>query len=215
MKKLLVLVLSICLVAFSSMTALAATETVVSLETDNIGRGAGLVDLTVIKNADGSVLSKSSNISFYLPETVVAGETVSVHVKGSSAGDFRVWLIDVNETTNTEIYQASANGFTTGEFDYTFNLTAVGEATEIFFKAPTYDGKIDNLNISYISVTKGGSEAAPAEAEEVAEVVEAEVTASPSVPKTGEKSIPLVYLAVAAAAGLVAIVASKKKTVNE
>lgn len=206
MKKILTVVLALCLITLSSMTAFAA-ETPVSLETDNLGRGSGLVDLTVLKNADGSVTSKSSNISFYLAEPVNAGETVTVHVTGNSVGDFRFWLIDVNETTNSEIYHMSAEGFTTGDFDVTTTFTATAEATELFFKAPTFDGKIDNLTVSSITIDKDGA-AAPAE-----EVVEATDTTT-SVPKTGETSYAFIYIALAAMA-VVGFVATKKKVINE
>ncbi len=217
MKKALALILVLCITVFgTSLTAFAAD---VSIAPENLGRGAGVA--TVTANADGSITSATSNISFYLPEAVQAGETVTVHVTGSSDGDFRVWLIDVNEVTNSDIYQMSQNDFTSGEFDRTFDLTATAEATEIFFKAPSWDAAINNLTIASLSV--GGEDAADvaeeADVEEVAEepaAVEVKEAAKPAAaaPKTGETSNAVVYIALAAIAA-VGFVATKKKTVKE
>lgn len=201
MKKVLVLVLALSLVILGSSAAFAEE---ISISADNLGRGAG--DPTVVENADGSITSATSNISFYLPAPVNAGESVTVHITGSSDGDFRVWLIDVNETTNSDIYQMSQNDFTSGEFDKTFTLTASAEATEIFFKAPSWDGKINNLNLTLVDVEYG---AAAEEAEEVEEVEEvAEVT---STPKTGVVSTALFLGLGAAVLGSGAVVLKKKE----
>ncbi|MBH1939925.1 LPXTG cell wall anchor domain-containing protein [Mobilitalea sibirica] len=213
MKKVLSLALALSIVVFGSSLAASAAE--ISLATDNLGRGAG--DSTVVANDDGSITTATSNISFYLPEAVKAGETVTVTMKGSSDGDFRVWLIDVNEVTNSNIYQMSQNDFTSGDFDKTFDLTATAEATEIFFKAPSWDAKINNLTISELTVTsKEGEEVvADDEAEEAdaveADVVEAEAT---ELPKTGETSNAVLYMALMGLAA-VGIVVSKKKLVKE
>jgi len=232
MKKVLSLVLALVMVVFgSSLTAFAATETQVSLAGDNLGRGAALLDLTVKSNADGSITSKTSNISFYLPETVKAGEAVTVHVKGSSDGDFRMWLINLNEVTNSDIYQMSQNGFTSGAFDKTFTLTATGDSTEFFFKAPTFDGKINNLNVTYLSVTKAAAAdtAAPAATDKKADTAATDKKAAPAatdkaaadttaktdaVPKTGDTTNAIAYIGLMAVAA-VGFTLTRKKTVNE
>lgn len=183
MKKIFALVLVLSLIVFGSSMAFAAE---VSLAEENLGRGAG--DSTVVVNADGSVTTKTSNISFYLADPVQAGETVTVHIKGSSDGDFRVWLIDVQEVTNSDIYQISTEGFTSGEFDKTFNLTATAEATEIFFKAPSWDATLNNLTITELSITPAG-EAADA-ADEADEVVSAADTAEKAEDKASTTSSP-------------------------
>lgn len=219
MKKVLTLVLTLFLVFGSSMVALAAE---VSIASENLGRGAG--DATVVANADGSVTSAASNISFYLPSAVKAGEKVTVNIKGSSDGDFRLWLIDATEVTNSDIYQMSVNGFTSGDFDKTFELTAIGEATEIFFKAPSWDAKISNLTITKLTVTAAGEEVveegevaveedtaveeAVVEDDAAAEVVTTET------PDTGVASNAVVYMALMGIAA-VGFVASKKKVVKE
>ena len=213
MKKVLVLVLALSLVILGSSAAFAEE---ISISADNLGRGAG--DPTVVENADGSITSATSNISFYLPAPVNAGESVTVHITGSSDGDFRVWLIDVNETTNSDIYQMSQNDFTSGEFDKTFTLTASAEATEIFFKAPSWDGKINNLNLTLVDVEYGAAAEEAEEVEEV-EVVEeveeveevAEVAEVTSTPKTGVVSTALFLGLGAAVLGSGAVVLKKKE----
>ncbi len=186
MKKIFALVLVLSLIVFGSSMAFAAE---VSLAEENLGRGAG--DSTVVVNADGSVTTKTSNISFYLADPVQAGETVTVHIKGSSDGDFRVWLIDVQEVTNSDIYQISTEGFTSGEFDKTFNLTATAEATEIFFKAPSWDATLNNLTITELSITPAGEAANEADAaDEADEVVSTADTAEKAEDKASTTSSP-------------------------
>lgn len=225
MKKFLALVLTLSLTAFATMTAFAA-ETKVDTTLDNLGRGTALAGLTVTE-VDGGVNSKTSNISFYLPEGVVynAGDKVTVTVKGSTGGDFRAWFIDVNEVTNSDQWQASLNGITSGDFEFTHTFEITGESTEFFFKAPTFDGKVDNLTIKSITISEGAAApaevkeeaAAPAEdvAADAAPAAEATTTAAAtSVPKTGVAENAVVYLALAAVA-VIGFVATKKKTVTE
>jgi|LSQX01.3.fsa_nt_gb LPXTG-motif cell wall-anchored protein len=220
MKKLLVIVLALSLIVFgSSMTAFAEE---LSIAADNLGRGAG--DSTVVENADGSITTATSNISFYLPAPVKAGEEVTVHITGSSDGDFRVWLIDEQEVTNTTIYKMSEHGFTSGDFDETFTLTAnadVTDSTEIFFKAPAWDAPLNNLTLTLVDIeyAEGVEVDLGEDEEEVEEVVEdevvedaeeevAEVTAAP---KTGVISTALFLGLGAAVLGTGAVVLKKKE----
>lgn len=218
MKKIITLVLALSLIVFGSSMAASAAE--INISTDNLGRGAGVA--TVVSNDDGSITSESSNISFYLPATVKAGETVTVSVKGSSDGNFRVWLIDTQEVTNSDVYVMADHGFTSGDFDQTFELTAVGDGTEIFFKGPSWDVTINNLTITELTVTGGSLDAAVeedvVEVEDGEDVVEEEVVEEDVVveeaPKTGASSNAVVYIALMGLAA-VGYVATKKKTVNE
>ncbi len=213
MKKVLSLVLTLALVLSFGLTALASTE--IDVSGDNLGRGSAMVayGTTIKANDDGTVTAiETELISFYLPEDepVLAGETVTVNVKGSSDGDFRMWLIDVNETTNSEIYQMSEQGFTSGDFDKTFTLTATGDSTEFAIKAFAWGEKLDNLTVDSLTITKGG-EAAPAE--DVADDVADDVVADAS-PQTGETSyaILLVGLMIITLGGALVL---RKKSVRE
>lgn len=210
MKKVVSLLLALCLVfACCNTQVKAADETVISLTKDNCGRGKMLIDF----NDDGSVFSKLNNVSFLLPEAYPSGETYTIHITGASDGDFRVWFINTDEVTNSDIWQASLNGFTSGDFDYTFTLTTTAEANEIFFKAPTWDSTINNLTIKSITITKGAvaEAAAPAEevAEETTEAAPAETTTD-ATPKTGDSMNVVAVVAVMGLAA-VAFVASKKR----
>ncbi len=225
MKKVVTLVLALSLIVFGSAMAASAAE--IALKTDGLGRGAG--DPTVVENADGSLTSASSNISFILPETVKAGETITVHIAGSSADNFRVWLIDTNETTNSNLYVMADNGFTSGEFHETFDLTATADSTELFFKGASWNTPINNLTLTEVSITGGAfgddadfhddaEEEAVAEEEvaeeEAAAVEEAEVAEVTVAPKTGETSYAVVYIALMGLAA-VGFAVSKKKVVKE
>lgn len=222
MKKVVSLLLALCLVfACCNTQVKAADETVISLTKDNCGRGKMLVDF----NDDGSVFSKVNNVSFLLPEAYPSGETYTIHITGSSDGDFRVWFINTEEVTNSEIWQASVNGFTSGDFDYTFTLTTTAESNEIFFKAPTWDSTINNLTIKSITITKGAvaEEAAPAEetaTEEVAEdttadtTEEAAETTTDATPKTGDAMNVVAVVAVMGLAAVAFVASKKKKALN-
>lgn len=199
MKKVLTLVLTLAMVIMSSMTAFAASP--ISLTAENMGRGGTLATI----NADGSVTSAKSNVSFYLPTPVKSGETVTVTVKGSCDSDFRVWLIDVNETTNSDQYVMSANGFTKGDFDVTFDLTATAEGTEIFFKGPTFDTPITNLTITSLDVQPKGAAAATTTV--AADTTDAATTAAP---KTGETSNNVLWFSLAAVAMAGYVIVTKK-----
>ena len=227
MKKLFALLLALCLVfSVSKVIVSAADETVISLGEENLGRGKMSVGGSITINADGSVTSATQNISFYLPEAIPNGETYTVHITGSSNGDFRVWFIDASETTLSDQWQASTVGFASGDFDQTFTLTTTGEATEIFFKAPTWDGKIDNLTVKSITISKGATEATAEEtAEETttdatateATAVEttAEVTTTDSTPKTGDATNVLGIITVMGIATVVMVAMKKRNVVNK
>lgn len=210
MKKVLSLILSLALVLSFGLTALAATE--VDVSAGNLGRGASLVPYgqTIKENDDGTVTAISTEIiSYYLPEDapVLEGETITVNVKGSSDGDFRMWLIDVNETTNSDIYQMSEHGFTGGDFDETFTITATGDSTEFAFKAFAWGESLDNLVVKSLTITEGGETAAPADDVVVEDAVDAS-------PQTGETSYAILFL-VLMVISLAGVVVLRKKSVRE
>ncbi len=214
MKKILAVVIAVMMVMALSVSAYAVT---VDLTQDNIAGNDG--DYTV---GDNSITSSGTSFSVKLPENVPDGETVTVHIKGSFNGDFRVWLACGGATFSSEpLWKASEQGVTPGEFDVTFDLTAFpkdGTGTEadcIMFKAPSYDSKLDNFTLTYLSIN--GDEApaaaeepaaeepaaeAPAEDAPAAEAAPAETAAAPS---TG---IALMVIPAVVALGAVAV--SKK-----
>jgi hypothetical protein len=227
MKKIVAVVLALSMFLFgSSLTAFAAEEVSISLKKEDMLRGAMAFKTMVYNKDDGSIVSDGSNISFPLPNTVTSGGTVTVTIKGSCDSDFRVWLIDANEVTVSNQYKMSENGFTSGAFEKTIVLTHDGvgpDATELFFKAPTFDGKIQNLNLTYIGVTEGDASAATdAAATEdaaatdtaAAETTDAAATDTAAAPKAGVTSNVAAYLALMAIA-TVGFVATKKKVFNK
>lgn len=220
MKKIVSIVLALTMLLFGSSMAFAAEEVSLSLKKDDMLRGKMAYKTMVYNKDDGSIVADGQNISFPLPKTVASGETVTVRIKGTANSDFRVWLIDSNETTASNQYKMSEHGFVPGsEFDETIVLTHDGvnpDATELFFKAPTYDGKIELLNLTYIGVIEGdASAAAPAAPAAEAEATDAATTTTTTTaaPKTGTTSNAAAYLALMVVA-TVGFVATKKKVFN-
>ena len=114
----------------------------------------------------------------------------------------------MNEVTNSDIYKMSEHGFTSGEFDQTFTLTATDEATEFFVKGYVYGENLKNVNITYLDVTKGGE----APAEEVVEDVADDVAApAEAAPKTGETSTVVLLVGLMALSLVVTVVLKKKE----
>lgn len=134
------------------------------------------IDLTKQRywNESGDVTTGVSTalVAIDLPFEVKVGETVTVHVVGSSDADFRVWLSDIAQTTlgedgNGNLVFASANGFTTGDFDLTFDVECVDRdgkgvdtATCILFKGAAPGTNLSNLKITSLTVSKEGEDAA-------------------------------------------------------
>lgn len=219
MKKLVAIVLSLTMLLFGSgMAALAEEEIPLSLNKDDLARGKTAYKLMVYNKDDGTLVADGQNISFPLPEPVAPGQSITVTVKGTSDGDFRIWLINSDEKTMSDIYQMSANGFTSGAFEVTTTFTnlekeAKGDVTELFFKAPTWDGKIENLNLTYVAVSKPFTAgAADNTTEEPAP--EATEAATSAAPKTGVKSNAYAYLALMAVA-CAGFVVTKKKVLSK
>lgn len=213
MKKALSLVLALVLVVFGSSAAFAEQ---IDISADNLGRGAGLADygMTVSRNDDGTVTGiDTESISYYLPEAVLAGETVTVHAKGTSDGDFRMWLINTNEVTNSEIFKMSEhNDYVSGDFDVTFTLTALDESTEFFLKGYQYGENLKNVTLTYLDVTKGGEPAVEnATDEEVVEKTEVVEVVEEAAPKTGETSTVVLLVGLMSLSLVVAVVLKKKE----
>lgn len=106
-------------------------------------------------------------ISFKLPENVVMGDSVVVHIKGESESNFRLWLIDDDEhTSSAQINMMDNFQFITGEFDTMFELTVEyvdadindDTATQFAFKAPSWNSTLDNITIEELSVFYGTME---------------------------------------------------------
>ncbi len=170
------------------LAAIVAVMMVLALSVTAFAASIDLVDGCVANNdgefvvADGSVTSSGTSFSVKLAEAVPDGDTVTVHIKGSSDGDFRVWLAAGTATfSNEPLWKASEQGVTTpGEFDVTFDLTAfpkdgTGTAADcIMFKAPSYDSKLSNFKLTFLSINGDEAPAAEAEAEEAPAEAEAE-----------------------------------------
>lgn len=188
MKRFLAIILAITLAFSMTVFVHAEDEVEIPLDADHLtGSPDYFAPADALTFGDGTVTADQVEIiAFALPRNVVVGQTVTVHIKGTSVGDFRVWLIGADVTANkgdhatfSNMWKASENGFTTGEFDFEVVLTAVDaepiggtEANKVCFKAPASHGILDNLIVTYLSITYPSAE--DIEAAEKAAVEEAQ-----------------------------------------
>lgn len=91
---------------------------------------------------------------FRLPTPLEAGQSITVHITGTNNGKtgFRSWLVDDNQTTNSNLYlDVIGEAFPAGNFDKTYTLTATAYSTYVFFKGPKYGTNIDNITMKTVS----------------------------------------------------------------
>lgn len=175
--------------------------TAIPVTADNFGRGQVANELIEADNealtwaeGNGVTIVGATLVSFKLPEGVTMGNTICVHIKGESVGNFRTWLIDDGEVTSSEQHNMETDyGFTGGEFDeiieytvqYVDNTIADDTATQFAFKASSWNTTLDGLTITEVGVYNGTLEeykaatadAVPAEGEDAS--AEGEVTTAP------------------------------------
>ncbi len=161
MKKLIgIAVLAASLLAFVSCASTKADAPVAVAAEE-----AGAIEISmwdtvdswaVTLNDDGSVtMNGGEYIQWPLAEEIAAGTTVKVHLTGKNAGKsgFRSWLVDMNQTTNSNLYTDSTfDKLAQGDFDLTYTLTATNPSNYIFIKGPVYGTMIENLTIKSVSV---------------------------------------------------------------
>ena len=177
MKRILSVILALTMALSTAVFVSAAEEIEIPLTAEQI---TGHPDyfaqadaLTIDEN--GITADQVEIFALALPQNVMVGETVSVHIKGTSVGDFRTWLIGQevaftkeDHETFSEMWKASENGFTTGEFDYTLELTATDvdgtgirdQSNKICFKAPVSHGILEGFNLQYVGITYEGVKSA-------------------------------------------------------
>ena len=164
--------------------------TPIPITTENFGRGQVSNELIESDNAaltwaegNGVTIAGATLVSFKLPEGGTMGNTICVHIKGESVGNFRTWLIDDAEVTASEQHNMEVDyQFFGGEFDeiieytvqYVDNTITDDTATQFAFKASSWNTTLDGLTVTEVGVFKGTLEeykaatadAVPAEGEE-------------------------------------------------
>lgn len=171
--------------AINVFAAEACTD--IPMTADNIGETFGFLKEAVTFTDTGFNAKDIEMITFKLDREVAMDETVVVRIKGTSAADFRVWLIGEGVSTASNQVKASDEfGFSSGEFDYTIVLTAadfdgrsLSAANEIAVKGPSYGTNLEDIAVDYLGIFYGSldeynaalaaaeapaAEAAPAEA---------------------------------------------------
>lgn len=145
--------------------------TPVPVTAENFGRGQvsnNLIEATdaalTWAEGNGVTIVGATLVSFKLPEGVVLGDTICVHIKGESAGNFRTWLIDDAEVTSSEQHNMENDyGYVSGPFDkiieytvqYVDNDITDDTATQFAFKASSWNTTLDGLTVSEVGVYKG------------------------------------------------------------
>ena len=133
----------------------------------NINERPFISGLAPTDNADGSVTfsgGTSMKASFMLPETLAAGESITVNVKlqFNSADDkaVRFYLIanasDVNVAAEIQTIENENTG---NVIEKTFVMTAASDATELLFASSSYGTYIKDVTI--YDITLGEKPAAP------------------------------------------------------
>lgn len=167
MKKLISVVMALALVLSMSVFAFAFDESSITLDADHIGLStAGSADVLTI--VDGSITANEVPLfSLILPEKVPLGDTVVVHIKGTSECDFRVWLLAEGHTdekgdeiTFSNQWKGTEHGFNgNGEFEKYIELTAEDYdqqnctvADRIAFKGASFGVNLTNFTINYVGI---------------------------------------------------------------
>jgi len=135
----------------------AATSDLVAL---NIAERVFVSGEAPADNADGSITfsdGKSMKSSFALPETLAAGESVTVNVKlkFDSADDagIRFYLIANGVDVNTAAaIETIANEATGTVVEKTFKLTAATDSTELLLASSSYGVYMNNVTIYDITL---------------------------------------------------------------
>ena len=164
MKRIIALVLALALAMTMAMPVFAADEIEIPLDADHLD----LISADEATFADGSVtVNEINQFAFLLPEMVDIDNTVVIHIKGTSDGDFRAWLLGAGTSeekgsaaTFSNQWKASDNGFTApAEFEKYIELTAEDfdsqgftSANRVNFKAPSYDSTLVNFTLTYLGV---------------------------------------------------------------
>ncbi len=145
--------------------------TPIPITAENFGRGQVANELIQSDNAaltwaegNGVNIVGATLVSFKLPEGVTMGNTICVHIKGESVGNFRTWLIDDAEVTSSEQHNMEVDyKFFGGEFDeiieytvqYVDNTITDDTATQFAFKASSWNTTLDGLTVTEVGVFKG------------------------------------------------------------
>lgn len=182
MKKLFSVAVAVLLALCMSICVFAADEIEIPLDAEHVGASSsGGPDALTIEN--GTLTANDIALfSLVLPENVPLGDTVVVHLKGTSDGDFRVWLLGAGETdekgseaTFSNQWKASENGAEfPGEFEKYIELTAedydgqsLTEADRLALKGPSFGTNLSNTKLTYVGIVYGT--VADLEADAVAE----------------------------------------------
>ena len=161
MKKLFAFTL-ICVMMLALAVGVSADveSDVVEIVPENFGANVAATTADDLTWENGTVTAVDIPLfGLQLPKPIQLGETVVVKIKGTSEGDFRVWLLGAGEKTFSNQYKMSENGFVEGAFEKTIELTAsdfdsanLTEADNLCIKGAAYGVNIANLTIESVEI---------------------------------------------------------------
>lgn len=117
------------------------------------------VDKFAVKYDDEAytiIMNGNEYIQFPLPETLAAGESITVHLTGTNYGKsgFRSWIVDDHQTTLSDpLYLDSAfDGLPAGDFDITYTLNTTADGMFLFIKGPVWGTMLENIVLKSVAV---------------------------------------------------------------
>lgn len=162
MKKLLTVALALVMALCLTVTAFAAEEIEIALVPESFGANTSQASDVVVWGENSLTAETLNQFSLTLPTTCYDGDTVVLHIKGSSESDFRIWLLAANSVTASNQWKASENGYAgTGDFEFFVELTCqyhdadFESAEDVNFKAPSWDAQLTNFTLTYVGVMYG------------------------------------------------------------
>ena len=162
MKKLLTIAFALVMALSMTVTAFAAEEIEIALVPESFGANTMQASDVVVWGENSVTANALGQFSLTLPTTCYDGDTVVLHVKGTSESDFRMWLLAGNAVTASNQWKATDNGYAgTGDFEFYVELTCqyhdadFESAEDINFKAPSWDAQLTNFTLTYVGIMYG------------------------------------------------------------
>ena len=162
MKRLLSVLLALTLVLSMSVVSFAAEETEIALIPDNFGANTQQASDVVTWGENSVTANAIGQFSLKLPTTLVKGDTIVLHIKGTSEEQFRVWLLAAEAATAGNQWKSADAGYSgTGPFEFFIELKCeyfdaeFETAEDVNFKAPSWDKQLVNFTLEYVGVVSG------------------------------------------------------------
>ncbi|MCC8130534.1 MAG: hypothetical protein LIO72_02090 [Ruminococcus sp.] len=129
-------------------------ETTIAMGSSSLKSG---YSSSVTVNEGVSINSSAEQFELSLPYEVSVGETVIVHITGTSDANFRIWLGDGSDDRSNQVNATDDLGYSgSGDFDLTFTLTVNQDELDagyIMFKGYKYGENLVNLTLTHVGIS--------------------------------------------------------------